>query len=74
MRNELVGDVRDMITRFLKSNRMEPSTSRRNDIGGVPARRTWMPLKDRETALMMHEIAVGYINVTKPVKFGLPKI
>ena len=37
MRNELIGDVRDMITGILKNNRMEPSTGRRNDIGGVPA-------------------------------------
>ena len=36
MRNELIGDVRNMITGFLKNNRMEPSTGRRNNIGGVP--------------------------------------
>ena len=53
-----------MITGFLKNNRMEPSTGRRN-VGGVPARRAWIPLKERETVLMMHEIAVGCINVTK---------
>ena len=35
VRNELIGDVRNMITGFLKKNRMEPSTGRRNDIGGV---------------------------------------
>ena len=46
MRNALIGDVRDMITGFLKNNRMEPSTGRRNDIGGVPARRSWIPPKD----------------------------
>ena len=72
-RNELVRDVRYVITGFLKNSRMEPSTGRRNDIGGVPARRPWIPLKNRETALMMHEIAVSYINVTKAVRFGLPK-
>ena len=62
-----------MITGFLKNNRMEPSRGRRNDIGGVLARWAWVPLKNRETVLMMHEIAVGCINVTKPVRFGLPK-
>ena len=73
VRNELVGDVRDMIAGFLKNNRMEPSTSRRDNIGGVPACRSWIPLKNRETVLMMHEIAVGCINVTEPVRFGLTK-
>ena len=46
MRNELIGDVRNMITGFLKNNRMKPSTSRRDDIGGVLARRAWVPLKN----------------------------
>ena len=73
MHNELIRDVRDMITGFLKNNRMETSTGRRNNIGGVPARRSWVLLKNRETVLMMHEIAVGCIKVTKPVRFGLPK-
>ena len=72
--NELIGDVRNVITGFFKNNRMELSTGRRNDIGGVPAGQSWIPLKNRETVLMMHEIAVGCINVTKPVRFGLPKI
>ena len=31
--NELFGDVRNMVTGFLKINRMEPSTSRRNNVG-----------------------------------------
>ena len=52
---------------------MKPSTGRGNDIGGVPARRAWIPLKDRETVLMMHEVAVGCVNASKPVRFGLPK-
>ena len=34
VRNELIGDVGDVIAGFLKNNRMEPSTSRRDDIGG----------------------------------------
>ena len=70
VRNELTGNVGDVFTGFLKNNRMKPSTDRRN---GVPARRPWIPLKDRETVLMMHEIAVGCVNVTKPLSFGLPK-
>ena len=65
VRNELIGDVRDMITGFLKNNRMEPSTGRRNNVGGVPAGRSWIPLKNSETVLMMHE--------TEPVRFGLTK-
>ena len=51
---------------------MEPPTSRCNNLGGVPAW-TWVPLKHRETVLMMHEIAVNSINVTEPIGFGLPK-
>ena len=45
MRNELIGDVRDMITGFLKNNRMEPSTGSRDNVGGVPAGRSWIRLK-----------------------------
>ena len=59
VRNELIGDVRNMITGFLKNNRMELSTGSRDYIGGVPAGRSWIPLKNRETVLMMHEIAVN---------------
>ena len=70
---ELIRDVRNMITGFLKNNRMEPSTCRRNNIGGVPARRSWIPLKERKSILMMHKIAVGCINVTLPIRFGLTK-
>ena len=73
MRNKLIGDVRNMITGLLKNSRMEPSTGRRNNIGGVPARGSWIPLKNRETALMMHEIAVGCVNASKPVRFGITK-
>ena len=64
VRNELIGDVRNMITGFLKNNRMEPSTGSRNDIGGVPAGRSWIPLKNRQKVLMMHEIAV--ISTVQP--------
>ena len=73
VRNELIGEVGDVITRFLKDNSLEPSTGRRNCIGVVCARRAWIPLKDRETVLVMHEIAVSCINVTKSVRFDLAK-
>ena len=43
---ELFRDVRNMITGFLKNNRMELSTGRRDNIGGVPAGRSWIPLKN----------------------------
>ena len=46
VRNELVGDVRDMIAGLLKDNRMKPSASRCDDIGGVSARWAWVPLKN----------------------------
>ena len=45
--NELIRDVLDMITGFLKNNRMELSTGRRNNIGGVLAHPPWIPLKNR---------------------------
>ena len=51
VRNKLTGDVLDMITGFLKNNRMEPSTCRRNYIGEVLARRAWVPLRDREDGI-----------------------
>ena len=74
VRCELIGDMRNMITGFLKNDRMKPSTGRCNDIGGVPARRAWIPLKNRETVLMMHEITVSGADATKPVMFGLAKL
>ena len=52
MRNKLIGDVGNMITGFLKNNLMEPSTGRRNNIGGIPAGLSWIPLIDRETVLI----------------------
>ena len=60
-----------MITGFLKNNRVELYTGSRINIGGVPVGRSWIPLKNRETVLMMHEIAVNCINVTEPIGFGL---
>ena len=73
MRYELIGDVRDMITGFLKNDRMELSKGSRDNIGGVLAGRSWIPLKNRETVLMMHEITVNCVNVSEPVRFGLSK-
>ena len=52
---------------------MELSTSRRDNFGGVPAGRSWIPLKNRNTVLMMNEIADGCVNATEPVRFGLTK-
>ena len=74
VRCELIGDLRNMITGFLKNDRMKPSTGSCNNIGGILARRAWIPLKNGETVLMMHEIAVSGINATKPVRFGLAKL
>ena len=73
VRNELNSDVRDIIACFLKANRMKPSASRCNDVGGVSARWAWVPLKNWETVLMMHEITVRSINVSEPVRFGMDK-
>ena len=73
VRDELVRDSWSMITGLLTDDRMKPSTGRRNDIGGVPTGWAWISLKDRETVLMMDEITVCCINVTKSVSFGLPK-
>ena len=55
VRHELIGDVRNMITGFLKNNRMELSTASGDNISRIPARRTWIPLKERKSILMMHE-------------------
>ena len=69
VRNELIRDVGDVITGFLKS--MKPSASRCDDVGGVLARWAWVPLKNKETVLMMHEVTVRSINVS--VRFDLAK-
>ena len=55
---ELIGDVRNVVTGFLKNNCMELSTGSGDNVDGVPARQSWIPLKNRETVLMMHEITV----------------
>ena len=73
VRHELIGDVRNMITGFLKNDRMKLSTGRRDNVGRISARRAWIPLKKGKAELMMHEIAIDCVNVTKPVRLGLPK-
>ena len=45
MRNELIGDVRNVVTGFLKNNRMELSTGSGDNVGRISARRAWIPLK-----------------------------
>ena len=62
-----------MITGFLKNNRMKLSTCSGDNVGRIFARGAWIPLKKGKTELRMHEIAVDCVNVTKPVRFGLPK-
>ena len=71
---ELIGDVRNMITGFLENNRMELSTGSGNNVGRISARRTWIPLKEGKRKLMMHEITVSCINTTVPIRFGLTKV
>ena len=58
VRHELIGDVRNMITGFLKNNRMKLSTGSGDNVGRISARRAWIPLKKAKAELMMHEIAV----------------
>ena len=71
---ELIRDVRNMITGFLKNNRMKLTTGSGDNVSRIPARRTWIPLKESKSILMMHEITVSCINVTKPFRFGLTRI
>ena len=52
---------------------MKLSSGSGDNVGRISARRAWIPLKEGKTELMMHEIAIGCVNVTKPVRFGLPK-
>ena len=70
---ELLRDVRDVITGFLKNNCMKSTTGSGDNVSRISARRPWIPLEARKTILMMHEITVGCINVTVPIRFGLTK-
>ena len=45
-----------------------------SDVGRISARRAWIPLKKGKAKLMVHEIAVNCVNVTKSVGLGLSKI
>ena len=47
IRKELIRDVRNMITGFLKNNGRELSTGRRDNVIRIPARRTRIPLKEK---------------------------
>ena len=73
VRDELVRDLGHVITGFLWDNRMKPTASRRNNLGGVPACWAWVPLKHRETVSMMHEVTVCIVEVAMPRWFGKPE-
>ena len=62
-----------MVTGFLNNNRMKLSTGSGNNVGRISTRWALIFLKKGKTELMMHEMAVDCVNVTKPVRFGLPK-
>ena len=70
VRNELVGDVRQVVTGFLQDDCVESSASGGNDLCGIPARRSWIPLQNGEAILMMHEVTFRIVNVTKSSRFG----
>ena len=53
---------------------MKPSASRCDDIGGVPARWAWVPLKNRETILVMHEVTVRSIKCVRARQVWLVQI
>ena len=65
VRPELIGDVRNMITGFLKNNRMKLTTGSGDNVGRISARRARIPLKKGQAELMVHEIAVNCGNGAK---------
>ena len=71
---ELLRDVRDVITGFLKNNCMVLTTGTGDNVSRISERQAWIPLKQGKTKLMMHEITVGSINATVPFRFGLAKV
>ena len=71
---ELLRDVRKVITGFLKNNCMKLTTGSGDNVSRISARQAWIPLKEGKTKLMMHEITVGCINITVPLRFGLTKV
>ena len=71
---ELLRDVRDVITGFLKNNCMKFTTGSGDNVSRISARRAWIPLEEGKTKLMMHKITVGRINITVPIRFGFTKV
>ena len=63
-----------MVAGFLKDYCMKPTTGGRDDVGRISARRAWIPLKERKSELMVHEVDVSCGNGTKTIGLGLPKI
>ena len=74
VRHELIGDVRNIITGFLKNNRMKLPTGSGDNVGRMSARPAWIPLKKGKAKLMMHEIAVSCIKTSMPFRFGLTEV
>ena len=72
VRPELIEDVRNMITGFLKNNRMKLTTGSGDNVGRISARQAWIPLNKGKAELMVHEIAVNCVSATKSVGLGLP--
>ena len=70
VRNEPVGDVRYVVTGFLQDDCVESSASGGNDLGGIPARWSWIPLQNGEATLMMHEVTVRVVKVAESSRFG----
>ena len=64
--NELVGYVR---SGFLQDDCVESSASGGNDLYGIPARWSWIPLQNGETKLMMHMVTIRIVNVAKSSRF-----
>ena len=60
-----------MVTGFSKDNCMKPTTGGRDDVGRISARRSWIPLKEGKSELMVHEIAVNCGNGAKSGGLGV---
>ena len=48
VRNELISDVRNVITGFSKNNCMKLTTGSRDKVRRISARGTWIPLEERD--------------------------
>ena len=64
-RNDLVGDVRNMVTGFLQDDCMKSSASGGHDLCRIPARWSWIPLQNGEVISMMRELTVRIVNVAQ---------